>query len=358
MYRPLPTIIILVALLLPGVAQAYVRPVCEGYQIDSKNIITFNANELKLICGDKEVESWEKIPRFQAEYFIKNFLQRRGYFYPEFRESNGMLTIIPGKRSKITGIDVEGSPPAKFKVWKRRLIRGGLLTPGALNTLENWTKGELKNWGYACPAVKSKANARTGAVNLQIDPGERMKIISLDDEVVEGLKPKTLQRFNAFHVGDTYNHLNLSLTARRIAKDGILQSSYFLTSCTPEGVELIQKSIPGPKRLISVGVGGSTEEYLIVKSTWKQSRIGSNGSSFEVSGRFSYRKQRLLLHSQIYPFRNPTPWHVAPSFQTKHNDQNRYEYLANDLWIPMAYNWDTPNTGFLLTFGPNRQPRF
>jgi translocation and assembly module TamA len=350
--RWLQITVLLAALALPAAAQAYVRPVCNGYRIDSEKIIKFNANEKKLICGDPDAESWKEIPRFQAEYFIRTFLQQRGYFYPEFREEKDLVTIIPGEQTYVTDIEVEGEPPEQFKVWKRRQIRGGLLTPDALNALEGWSKGQLKNWGYACPQVKSRADAETGEVRLNLDPGQAMSIIDVDEEPVDGLMPGTLRRFDAFRLGHPYKHLNLSLTSRRIAKDGILQSSYFLTECTPEGARLTQKSIPGAKRLVSVGFGASTEEYFIIKAMWKQSRIGKNGSSFVISGRGSYRKQRLFVEGFVYPFPFPTRWHFAPSFLTRRENQDRYEYVANDLWVPMAYTWDTLNTSFRLAFGP------
>lgn len=340
------------ALALPGEALALLRPICDGYRIDSEKIIKFNANERKFICGDPEADSWKEIPRFQAKYFIRTFLQQRGYFYPEFREEDDVVTVLPGEQTYVTEIEVEGSPPPQFKSWKRRQIRGGLLTPDALNALESWSKGQLRNWGYACPKVTSSADAETGRITLDLEPGQEMRIIDVDEEPVEGLRPGTLRRFDAFRVGHPYKYLNLSLTSRRIAKDGILQSSYFLTECTPEGARLTQKSIPGAKRMVSVGFGASTEEYFIIKAAWKQSRIGKNGSSFEIAGRGSYRKQRLFMQSLLYPLPFPTRWHLAPSFITRRENQSRYEYVANDLWVPAAYSWDTLDTSFRIAFGP------
>lgn len=352
MDRWLKIAVLLTALAVPLTSEAYLRPICNGYQVDSERIIKFNANEKKLICGDPGVASWEKIPRFQAKYFIRTFLQQRGYFFPEFREDEETVTVIPGEQTYVTDIEVEGSPPPQFRVWQRRQIRNGLLTPDALNALENWSKRKLGNWGYACPAVESEADAETGKVKLRLEPGEEMRIIDVDEEPVEGLRHGTLRRFDAFRIGNLYKRLNLSLTSRRVAGDGILQSSYFLTECTPEGARLTQKSIKGARRQVSVGFGASTEEYFIIKAAWKQSRIGLNGSSFEIAGRGSYRKQRLFMQSQIYPFPFPTRLHLTPSFLTRRENQSRYEYVANDFWLPLAYSWDTLNTGFRLAAGP------
>jgi translocation and assembly module TamA len=350
--RWLSTIAVLAVLMASQAAQAYVRPLCNGYRIDSPRIITFNANERKLVCGDPAAEAWQEIPRFQAEYFIRIFLQGRGYFYPEFREEDGVVTIVPGERTRVNEIVVEGSPPPSFKVWKRRQIKGGLLTPDGLDSLEGWTKSVLQDDGYACPQVSTSADAKTGVVRLDIDPGARLRIAGVDEEPVEGLRPGTLRRFDAFRQGNTYKYKNLSLSSQRIVQDGILQSSYFMTESAPEGARLTQKSMPGAKRLISVGFGASTEEYFIIKAAWKQGRIGKNGSSFQVAGRGSYRRQKVLVQGMVYPFPFPTRWHFIPTFQMNRDNQSRYDYLADDAMVPAAYSWDTQDTTFRLAFGP------
>jgi translocation and assembly module TamA len=346
------TTLLAIVLALPAAAHASVRPICPGYRIDAKEIVKFNANEKKLICGDPDAVSWQNIPRFQAEYFLRTFLQTRGYFFPEFREEDGIVTVVAGTRTYVTKIDVVGAPPPTFHIWKKRQVQHTLLTPDVLNSLEGWTKSELKNHGFACPVATTTADAETGEVQLDIEPGDKQRIASVDEEPVEKLRPGTLRRFDAFHVGDVYDYRNLTLTSRRIVEDGILQSGYFLTECTPEGAKLTQKSIPGAKRLVSVGFGASTEEYFIVKATWKQARIGKNGSSFLISGRGSYRKQRLLIQGLVYPLPFPTRWHLAPTLLTRRELETPYEYISNDLALPPTVTWDTPSVGFELSFGP------
>lgn len=343
---------VLILALPTALAHASVRPICPGYRIEADEIITFNANEKKLICGDPKAVSWQNIPRFQAEYFLGTFLQSRGYYFPTFREEDDVVTVVAGKRTHISRVTVTGEPPPWFHIWKKRKVQGALLTPELLNTLEGWTKSELKNHGYACPVAKTTADAKSGAVELNVQPGLTQRFLTLDEEPVEKLRPGTLRRFDAFHLGDIYDYRKLTLTSRRIAEDGILQSSYFLTECTPEGAKLTQKSIPGAKRLISVGFGASTEEYFIIKATWKQARIGKNGSSFLISGRGSYRKQRLLIQGNVYPLPFPTRWHLAPTLLTRREQETPYEYVANDLALPPTVTWDTQDAGFELSFGP------
>lgn len=342
-----------VLLASPLKAHAFEYEICPGYKVISKKKIRFNANEKKLICGDPKAVSWSKIPRFEAEYFIKTFMQDRGYFFPEIVEEDGVVIIHPGKQSRIENIKVEGSPPEFFNVKKRRKIRGQVLTPEKLTELENWTVSVLKNNGYACPKVATKANPDAGQVTLTVDPGLFQRIIEVDEEPVEGLRPGTLKRYRAFNIGDPYNAENLALTSNRIEYvDGILQSSYFSTECTPEGARLTQKSLTGPRRLINIGIGASTEDYVIGKLLWKWVRIGKNGSSMQLSVRGSYREQTINAAASFYPLPFPSRWYLNPFIKTGRRHETRYEYTAFDFALPAAFAWDSQNAGFRLRFGP------
>jgi len=338
--------------MLPSSADAVLRSLCEGYKIDSSEIIRFNVNEKKLICGDHNAESWNKIPRSQAKYFARNFLQERGYLDPEFKEEGENVIIVVGEKTRITDVSIKGAPPRTLRAWQKRGIRGAPLDPKSLDSLERWGVSGLKSKGFACPRVSALGDASSGGVELEVNPGPRLNIASLEQSPVEGLMDGALERFNAFHVGDPYDYRNIALTSRRISQSGILQSSYFLTECADDGVHLTQKSISGASRLVSAGLGGSTEEYLIGKASWKQGRLGKAGSSFEVAGRASYRRQRFLVKGMVYPFSFPTRWHFTPAFSTRREKESRYEYLANDLLIPAAVNWDTREIGWNLFFGP------
>lgn len=352
MIRFCQTAVMVILLLLPAAAGAMIRHVCPGYQVDAPVPIRFNANEKKLICGDERAASWEKIPVFQAEYFIRTFLQQRGYFFPEIRGADGIVTILPGPQAHVERIDVAGSPPPTLHVDHRRGVRGAVLTPAVLTSLEEWTRGELKASGYPCPAVTSTADAATGVVTLTVEPGERQSIIQVTEDSVPGLRPGTLRRFDAFRIGDPFDAHDLTVTTNRIEADGILQTGYFLTECTPEGTKLHQKAVPGPTRLFSIGFGASTEDYFIVKMTWKMARLGQNASSFLLSGWGSYRQQRFTAEAMIYPFSHPSRWFFGPSLTSRRVNESRYVYFANDIFLPPAVTWERGDAHFRLAFGP------
>lgn len=338
---------------IPALVSAGTYEVCQHYRIEAPRPITFSANEKKLICGDPDAASWEDIPEFQAKYFIKTFLQDRGYFFPTFSEEDGVIIVHPGEQSRIVRVDVEGSPPEFFDVTRRRRIKKSVLTPGILDTLENWTKGQLRENGYPCPNVTSTADAKSGVVKLNIEPGPYQEIIEVIEEPVEGLRPGTLERYRAFRIGDPYDARKLSLTSSIIENmDGILQASYFLTECTPEGAVLTQKSSKGKKRLLRIGLGFSTEDYLLFKILLKWVRIGQNGSSFQILGRGSYRKQLFNTQAFIYPLPWPSRWHLNPIAYSKREDEKRYEFTSISAGMPVAVTFTTRDANFRLRMGP------
>jgi translocation and assembly module TamA len=327
--------------------------VCEGYRIESKETITFNANEKKLICGDPEAGAWKDIPQFEAEYFIGVFLQDRGYFFPTYTKDGDTVVVHPGEQAKISHIEVQGSPPDFFDITRRRKIVGQVLTPAILNTLKDWIVTVLKTNGYACPMVNIKAYPQTGEVIATIEPGEFQTIAEVIEEPVQGLRPGMLARYRAFRIGDPYNMQNLNLTSSRITTiDGILQSSYFTTECTAGGAVLTQKSLAGPKRLVNIGIGASTEDYLIGKLRFKWTRMDSKGSSIELSARGSYRKQWINAAGYLYPLSEPSRWYLYPFATTRRYSEKQYEYMMIATGFPAAVTWETQDVGFNLQFGP------
>ena len=343
---------LVVATASPAVSGASVRTICPGYRIDSEHLIRLSSNEKKLVCGDSGADSWKEIPPFQAKHFLRVFLQQRGYSYPEFVEEDGVITILPGPRAFVKRVEVEGDPPESLRIWRKRSVKGAVLSPALLTTLEDWAKAELKHRGYACPGVSTSADPDKGTVVLHVDPGDKLRIAEVTEDEVDGLRPGTLRRFDAFRKGDVYDSRNLAVTTERIESNGVLQSSHFQTECAPEGAKLHQRNIPGPTRLFSIGFGANSEDYFVIKADWKQARLGKNASSFEISGWGSYRKQNITLQGLLFPLPKPSRWYLNPFLSNRRVNESRYNYFAVDVWAPPAVTWESAGAHYRLAFGP------
>lgn len=371
MFRTILFILIFLAVLLPYYAaypatSPHVRPkdqpivlihsgkypICGPYKLEGDEIIKFNANEIKLICGDPEVYTWSTIPRSQALYNIRNFLQDRGYFYPEFEEKDGVTTVHMGVKTKVSEIIPTGSYPESLKIGRRRGAKNNALTPSLISSLDEWATAQLANSGYPCADVGVTADASSGKVTLHIEPGQDEVFPEISQEPMKEIDARILKRYYAFKEGNPYNQKLLTLTSRRTETNGIVQSTYFVPQCTPEGITVQQKSSAGRPRLFIFGVGADTEEIVKGKISWKHSRLGKKASSIKVEATGSYRKQALTTTSKWYIFNKPTRWHLEPNISFERRYERHYDYISADIGLFPAVTWDGQYIRMILNFGP------
>lgn len=341
---------VLLALLMCGPAIAGVRTICNGYKIESPVPITFTSDEKKLICGDKDVESWKEIPRWQAEYFVRNFLQERGFLLPEFTESDNAVLIISGKKSVITKVIVVGDTPPFFKISRRRKTKGAILTPATLSQIENWVRRELSAHGYPCPVVSAAADAPSGVVTLNVAPGTLQNLTSVSEEKVKGLDEHIFRRYDAFKLNKPYNADLLELTVTRTAASGLAQNTHFITECSSDGARITQKITVGRPRLFKVGFGASTEEFLIGKTSWEQTRLGRYGSSIKLSLYGSYRRQEFDAGSKWY-FKT-SRWYFSPFVAVKRLSERQYQLVSADVGLTPAVSFESSGAKWDVFFGP------
>ncbi|MFO1520065.1 MAG: BamA/TamA family outer membrane protein [bacterium] len=313
--------------------------------------IKFTEIEKSFLCGDPQIDAWKYIPPAQVKFQLETFLQDRGYFQPRFTEEGDELVAELGEALHVTRIEAVGAPPS-LDLRKRRGVVGRLLNPRLLDREEKWVEAQLKAQGYACPVVKSRANVLTGEVKIDIDPGRKQNVTSIDVEPVRRMNSEVLRRFDAFEVGKPFNNDFLTLTSKRVEKDGILQSTHFIPECREDGVALTQKTIAGKPRLISVGFGGDTEQYAIVKTSWRHTRLGRNASLFDISLFGSYKRQELDISNSWYL--SPTArWHLMPVLTFSHDREAQYHFVSANAKFAFANSWDNQNLGLQYSFGPN-----
>ena len=123
MFLRITTFLFLI-LMLPSSADAVLRSLCEGYKIDSSEIIRFNVNEKKLICGDHNAESWNKIPR-SGLVFCAQLLQGAGIWIRSLKRKVKCNNSRRGK-TRITDVSIKGSPRT---LRAAKGIRGAPLDP-------------------------------------------------------------------------------------------------------------------------------------------------------------------------------------------------------------------------------------
>jgi translocation and assembly module TamA len=273
--------------------------VCPTVRIRGEDF-DWTAMERRLICGDPAEDQvgtpWTKIPPNQSAYFLKGFMQMRGYHDPTFIQDGEILFVSVGPLSRLSNFTVRGGPES-WVAPKRRLIDDRKLTPPLLDELEGWTLGQIRNEGYPCPSARAQANPKTGEVVVDLEPGPLLKIREVRTTGDTGLKEGALDRFNAFLIGDYYRQYLIDLTRSRTVDDGFLQTIVFTAKCEPEGVTILRDVVLGPSRTVRIGFGASTEEGARLRAQVRQARIGSSASSAQARLNVSYLNE--LVNRQI-----------------------------------------------------------
>lgn len=317
---------------------------------------TFSLTKIEqtFVCGDPEVEAYSEIPLNQAQYFLKNFLQDRGYHRPQFSLQNNQLFVNSGPLSLSTKIQVHGDPPF-LEMYKKRKVMDRPLTPKLLNEIQDWIRSRLRAEGYACPELTTTADIETGIIDVNIIHGPKQKVLSVIQESVEGLGPGALRKYDAFQLDKGFNDDLLELTSTRVEDSGVLQTSFFTWNCETEtkGIELYQRTFAGKPRIFKLGFGGSTEELAIIRASWKHARWGKNASNFLASLYASYRQQYIDLTSEWYAFSPLSRWFVQPNLNFTHERESDFQYLSGSVQAALGTTYDNQTLGLRVTAGPN-----
>ncbi|MCP5468780.1 MAG: BamA/TamA family outer membrane protein [Deltaproteobacteria bacterium] len=315
--------------------------------------IKFSKNEKNFLCGDPNVKAWQDLPISQIQYHIKTFLETRGFFQTQFKISGQILKVYPGNTINISEVTLTGNQPDFINIKRRWKTIGTKLTPASLSELEGWIKSELNRNGYACPNLKSHAHVISGRVEIEIDPGPQQNISSILQESVPGLDVGSLRRYDTFQLELPFNSDLLTLTSQEIENDGVLQSTFFTWRCQEDGVELLQRTHAGKSKQIRIGFGVDTQEYIIVRGSWKHHRIGRHGSNLGLSWFASFREQLLKLENEWYAFPPLNPWFFKPRLTIQHEWESDFHYLSGDVYFPVARNYNNQKFSLYYSLGPD-----
>lgn len=349
----------------PGFAQAFeareYEAVCPRIRIRSELDLRLRDMETRLVCGDSKKDGigipWAEIPPNQAAYFMRGFLQSRGYHGPRFIQDGEILFVDVGPRSHLTGFTIMGGPTS-WAPPKRRLIRGNPLASALLDDLERWTLSQIRNEGYACATAEGQADPLTGEARVRLSIGELKTISRIEDIGDTGLRSGVLDRYNAFRIGDVYRERLVTLTRKRTVDDGFLQSLTLSARCEPgEHVTLVRDVVLGPSRTLRIGVGASTDEGARLRTIVRRNRIGSSASSAQTTLNLGYLNEMINRQSFDARFR----WYYAPgekrsflepSILFDHDATDVFETQSAEARVMQGYGLEYPTGRVELRVGP------
>lgn len=306
---------------------------CSTIEIHTEEKLKLSKTERKWICGDDESSSWQKIPPWQARFFLKTFLQDRGYHKPSFEVIGDRLITKVGEKTVLKSFRFI-NPPEGFHPEKRRKLKGRALTPGLLSEIEGWTKARLQNRGYACPKVEVTSVPKEGSMQIFIESGKKHYFPKTSLFEVRGSDREVyLNRYEAFLPGQLFDLSLTQLTANRMVYDEFHLSSYFDVSCNDQNeLQLAPRLVTGDPQLISAGVGFNTEVGTLARFRYKHTQMDDSGSYFESQLFLSFVEQSFENSFKLYdgpPYRDRDYW--MPRLFLRNEIEGKYEATSASL---------------------------
>ncbi len=315
--------------------------------------LRFDENEKIMICGS-ETPGWTKIPEDQSRRNLEVILRSHGYYNISIKKKGGKIIINKGKKTKIGELKFTNHPPG-FKDRVFLGVRGDTLNTKSLNKIENWSAARLRTLGYPCPEVQSTANPKTGDVQIQLNPGEKVKILKVTRSGLGDIRPYALSRFDAFRMGNTYNADLFELTSRRLTLSGLADYSNFHNYCSQNNFkngEFEQEVILSQPRSLLVSFGASTEQFPIAKALVRHNQLDANASRALLQLHLSSVEQYMDGYVQWHLFNNYPRLFLQPKFEMRRNSENFYEVLQQTLSTGLGYTHDDSSNHYFAVARP------
>ena len=341
--------IILILFILPFKLFADDKRICSNFYFDGESV-ELTDNEKIFICGSKDT-GWKKIPLNQAKTWLKSFLGSRGYFQTNIRKEQDKVLVSIAEQSFIKTVKFLNAPK-KFDDVVYQGAVGLELTESNLSEIQSWTQTRLEAMGYPCNEVNIAASYLTEEVVVQITANEKIYINNIVRESIRDLNKESYSRHDAIEKGDLYNADFLFLTSRRIIRSGLVSYSYFTHSCKNKG-QINQKVVLNKPNLIILGVGASTEEFPILKASWKNSRIDKNGSSFETLLYLSSVERSIEVNTTFFLLKETPRLYLKPYVRYEEIRENIYETKSKIIGGYLGYDFDIKNYALSVDTSPS-----
>jgi translocation and assembly module TamA len=343
----------LLALVTPSYGKAAVTELC-NVRIESTEGIDFSGTEESWLCGEKDSEAWQRIPIPQKRLFLTGFLQERGYHNPEFRVEDGILHVNAGAPAHVERFTVKNAPKELDHSKRRRLI-GNTLNKNALDDAANWTRRQLQYLGYPCPKVTPLALTDSNEIQLDVNAGPKTNFSIVESQVPRDLHPGVIDRFTAFRETQPFDIRLLELTSSRILLEDLYLSSYYDVLCADnEPPKVVRRFVPAKPRLLTFGVGFSTEEGPLFRARFKWTRIDTPANSLETDLTASFRIQELSSRFRYHLSPEVAPnLELVPNISFAHEETAAFEALRAQAGANLAYTWEREDFQIRGEAGPS-----
>lgn len=349
---------ILFLLLIPFLSAFAQKNLCSDIIIYGGEDIQFSDVEERLLCGDSKLKAYEKIPAYQAKFFIQGFLQSRGYLNPKFDYEGEILHVKVGDKVTVKEIIlypldlIEGRKIHK-ELWQ--FFGGKVITPSLLNAMESALLSLIRQRAYACATLNTKVNGESGVVVFELSQLKRFMFGAVDIEDQNKVHPKAFERFYPFSSDDPFNSKLLELTEKRLIRSGVVQATYFTESCSENALSyrLSQNFIFGPPRVVRFGMGFSSELGPMARARWSHNRFGKMASQVDGNIQASFRSQALTFAMENYLWPDSPRRALLSQFEILRETQEEYQETNMTLKFHPQWSRDHADRFWLWSAGPS-----
>lgn len=312
------------------------------------------ANDRLLICGDPSYPAWTKIPPGQSATFLRSYLESKAYLEPKITVDYDAKKVVvdAGKRAVITALDSAGDVPPEWSIDPLKTYLDSTLEKTNLDSLTNYAIELLKSLGYGCAKVTLTAHI-DGRVILNLQAGKRQIFPLTRDTSSAEVDAEILARYEPFHVGDPFDMRKILLAGRRMESDAVVSSAQYIPTCeNGELVSIDRNASFGPRRTWELGIGASTEEYPLSFIRWKNHRLWSSASNFQMELFGSNVRQKISGELKWFSWRADRRFYLRPLAQVEHRVEKQYETIETKATLSAGRTFDTgdwalePELGF------------
>lgn len=319
--------------------------------------IKFTSTEKQLVCGDSKSHAYKKIPDYEASFIMTGFLQSRGFLEPEFETKGDVLHVQTGKTSKIKRFKIISENRELAKVVKKelnRLFRKKLLSTDILNSVEADALALVRQRGYPCAKVKAQVDISRKEIHIELNEYNYFEFGEVKKEPIAGLRENALDRFYPFKANEMFNADLLSLTEKRMRREGVVPGTYFVESCEDNNTKfsLSQNFIDGPPRTVRFGAGASTEQGPMVRLRWKHSRYNSMASQLSANLQASLKVQSMSVTADSFIWHHEPRRSILSTADLTRENQVDYEQVTYTLDSRLKWSRDSEGFSKIYTLGP------